>query len=391
VDYIYMDHESEWEFYFTPRRDTDVHLDHAYDAPGEYRVTFGAQTGTVSVCNWYIDAFFPHYAQRTWDAGLHDYVYTRAQRQDFFTQPMEQQAHFISLFQQEGYDVSALERTDAQLLEILRLDLKFCEPEASVLHSDDPMVKAALAAMEAEYGLTLEMLDACAYTATWSPMQRGTRDLCFAYNYNIESAMYDSGALSQHTGQLFSYVSRLGLYMVSLDPQSGAVVSTTRVDRGPQAVQALDESLLLGRRSWTADDLPLFFALLEEIGARTAEAAAQGHDIAYLEALTDTLMREAGGDPDIYSRQLPEAMAVPEADALAAARRAALIASGMEEAAFDAYYDEPFVHVVSGGVYYILIYTKTVDAEGGDNHVYQVQVNGETGDVTRIEYTDGVG
>ena len=113
--------------------------------------------------------------------------------------------------------------------------------------------------------------------------------------------------------------------------------------------------------------------------------------VGYVEALTDTLMREAGGDPEIYTDELPQAMAVSEADALAAARRAAIIASGMTEAEFDAYYNAPFVHTASGGVYYIFIYTKTVDTEGGDNHVYQVQVNGETGDVTSIEYTDGVG
>ena len=53
TDYVYMENESEWEFYFTPRRDTDIMLDHDIPAEGEYRVAIGAQSGHVLSWHWY--------------------------------------------------------------------------------------------------------------------------------------------------------------------------------------------------------------------------------------------------------------------------------------------------------------------------------------------------
>lgn len=53
TDYVYMENESEWEFYFTPRRDTDILLDHEIPAGGEYRVVIGAQSGHVLSFHWY--------------------------------------------------------------------------------------------------------------------------------------------------------------------------------------------------------------------------------------------------------------------------------------------------------------------------------------------------
>lgn len=53
TDYVYMENESEWEFYFTPRRDTDIMLDHEIPAEGEYRVVIGAQSRQVISFHWY--------------------------------------------------------------------------------------------------------------------------------------------------------------------------------------------------------------------------------------------------------------------------------------------------------------------------------------------------
>lgn len=53
MDYVYMDNESEWEFYFTPRRDTDILLDHDIPAEGEYRVVIGANSGRTLSFHWY--------------------------------------------------------------------------------------------------------------------------------------------------------------------------------------------------------------------------------------------------------------------------------------------------------------------------------------------------
>lgn len=58
TDYVYMDNESEWEFYFTPRRDTDIMLDHDIPAEGEYRVAIGAQSGQVISFHWYSNINF---------------------------------------------------------------------------------------------------------------------------------------------------------------------------------------------------------------------------------------------------------------------------------------------------------------------------------------------
>jgi len=144
VDYIYMDHESEWEFYFTPRRDTDIHLDHSYDAPGEYRVVFGARTGTVEYVNWYLDGFFPHYALRTWEAGKYEYVYQKALGKAFYEQSVENQQAFERRFEEKGYDTAPIKRTDEELLAAIGTELMFAEPAENLLSSGDAQVEAAL-------------------------------------------------------------------------------------------------------------------------------------------------------------------------------------------------------------------------------------------------------
>lgn len=75
------------------------------------------------------------------------------------------------------------------------------------------------------------------------------------------------------------------------------------------------------------------------------------------------------------------------------AESAALAASGMEDEAFSTYYSPAIIHhfVQPWGVCVAFIYARTVDTPGGDNHVYQVQVDYTTGEVVKLEYTDGVG
>lgn len=53
LDHVYGKQESEWEFYFTPLRDTDIMLDHALPAGGEYLAVFGARSGRTITCGWY--------------------------------------------------------------------------------------------------------------------------------------------------------------------------------------------------------------------------------------------------------------------------------------------------------------------------------------------------
>ena len=203
---------------------------------------------------------------------------------------------------QAGYDVSELERTDAELLSAMSTELAFAEPSENLLFSADPAVHTALAALEQQTGLTKEILDRCAYAALPSPMQRGTNDICFSYNYNIESGRYDTGGLGSYEGRLFSYVSRLGLYMVKLDPVTGKALDVIHAPRSKQAVQALDETLLLGRLEWTAADLPEWEDALRRLRALDELAANSAQpDHMQLEAEAHTIMREIGGDPEIYN------------------------------------------------------------------------------------------
>ena len=52
IDYVYMENESEWEFYFTPLRDADIMLDHDLPDGGEYRMVIGAQSGHTLDWHW---------------------------------------------------------------------------------------------------------------------------------------------------------------------------------------------------------------------------------------------------------------------------------------------------------------------------------------------------
>lgn len=389
-DYVYMEDESEWSFYITPRTNVNIDLDHTYDGQGEYRVEFKSPSGEVTLCNWYIDDFWS-YAQRTWDAGKRDVVYEQFKRPTFYHQTLERQAHFTQLLLEAGYDVGAATDTGEALLKGMELDLLFCEPEKSVLLSDDANVKTALTAMEREYGLTRDMLEKHAFTATYSPMQTGTTDICFAYNYNIEADMYDAGELDQWTGRLFSYVSRLGTFMVCLDAQTGGVVGTVHSKRTPAAEQALDSSLLLGRRDWIAADLPEYDALLSQIRAEIDRAVEDGASIETLEAITHTLLRDAGGDPELYAARLDGDMPVTPETAAETGRKAALEASGMTREAFDDYYQNGDPRFDGSKEYTVYIYSYTADQPGGDNRVYQVRVDATTGDVLEVLFTDGVG
>lgn len=301
IDHIYRDHESEWEFYFTPRTHTDIELDHDYEGQGEYRVTFGAQTGTVEYVNWYIDQFFPDYAQRTWDAGYQQYVYDRAGRQDFFTQPVEQQAHFITLFEQAGFDTSALKRTDEELLQLLELDLLFSEPEENLLSSDDALVQTALTALEKSTGLTRAFLQKYSFCALYSPMQRETTDICIAYNYNDESEKYRTGELNHYNGLLYSYATRIGIYMVCIDPATGEAVRVAHLPRKTVG-DAPEGDLLLQRADWTAADAAEFDDAFTRLTALVAPMLDTDQpDEPALHVAADTFMRSIGGDEKLYS------------------------------------------------------------------------------------------
>lgn len=292
----YMDRSSEWQFYFTARRDEDLNEDHYFPAPGEYRVYIDSPSGEVTFCNWYNDEFWPVYAKRTWDAGKRDYVYEQAKKADFLRQSREDQAAFVVLFAGAGYDVSGFDRSAEELLRAMELELNTMDMEKDLMNSGDALVSLALSEMEKRYGLSKADLENCCYIACMSIYPAETKDICFAYNWNIEYEM--SLAECENIG--ISYASRLGLYMIRIDPATLSVASTVHIPRTEAWEKADDPEKLLGRREWTHDDLPEFFRMQAELhdldeqyrtGLITRSAMLNARDL---------LMLFYGGDDTIY-------------------------------------------------------------------------------------------
>lgn len=259
----YQNEINEWEFYFTPLRNSSIDEDHDYIMSGEYRVRIASPSGKVTLCNWYIDDFFPDYARRTWAAGKQDYVFSRAKSLQFFEQNAEDQAYFISLFEEAGYDSSEIMLSNELVISNLAVKLAFAESESNILHTDSPEVRVAIAAMEDASGLTKEQLERYCFILTPSPISSDTIDLCFSFNYNIqEERMLASPNQYEHVA--LNHMSRLGFYMISLDPDTHEVVKVLHGNRTYKVEETDDNSPLLGRSQWDKNDMPEFTEFWEE-------------------------------------------------------------------------------------------------------------------------------
>lgn len=388
MDYVYMENESDWEFYFTPRRDTDIDLDHRYDGEGEYRVTFGAQSGRVEYCNWYIADLFPFYAQRAWDAGKHDYIFQCAKRTDFYEQPPEDQQHFLQLFEEAGYDTETLKPTDEELFDRMHLNLLFADLNSDLFDSEDPQVKAVLAAVEKEYGLSPELLRKYGFSISRLPLQRATADYAVHYNYNRESALYAAGELDDFTGGLFGYASRLGMFMVSLDSETGEAVKVTRLAEKLVPGRQMDESLLLGRREWNAEDLRQFDEAFEQMKA--VMQAALPATWQELEGVADSFMRSIGGDPDLYTgnREADMPVSAEEAEAIAFAASCERVGRSAED--FQAYYEPGTANFDGENRYYVHYAPRNWRTNEAEESITAV-VDATTGEVKEISLTNGFG
>ena len=75
------------------------------------------------------------------------------------------------------------------------------------------------------------------------------------------------------------------------------------------------------------------------------------------------------------------------------ATEAAMAHAGMDQEAFESKFTDGYVHHYNRDTTtcLVLIYTHTADQPDGDSHVYQGIVNYQTGEVVKLEYTDGVG
>lgn len=385
------DYSASWRFYFTPIKDMDIDEGHDTPPQGEYRVYLDSPSGEVTFVNWYNDNFWA-YAQRTWDAGKHDEVYARAQRSGFYSQTTEQQEHFLTLMKDAGYDVSAIASGAALWDDVyFRLDLNFGDETRAVDPADDPIIAAAWKAIEDAYGLDGALMRQYAYISFYSPMNTGATDVYIAYNYNVEWAMMGRGELSYWQDLLFTYVTRLGYYLVRFDPATGEVIATAHRDRDDEAQAVWDDSSLLGRRQWGAEDLIAFDAAFRKRTETMQAAQDRMLRLDELELISDELMREIGGDPTLYdSRREQEGdigLEAGHAIATEAARQAALAEEGLTAEAFDAEYSlDEGRYDPTRGVYEYWFYSNRQD-----EYEYYVTVDASTGEVKDAKVVYGLG
>ena len=314
---IYETDYSKWEFYFTPRKNVNIDEDHSYDPPGEYRVEIQSPSGEVTMCNWYIDAFWPEYAMRTWNAGKYDYVWSEAVRGKggFFQQSAADQDLFRKLFQEKGYDVSSLDRTDEEKLASVSLEIMFSDPSLNLLNSGDPVIEAAIACMDEQFGMDKAFMNKAAFCAIRSPLGSDTVDICFSYNYEIGTKRINDGEWGYGVSLLGNYNSRFGIYMVCLDSDSLAVVRIVHCLKNPETEASAE--LLLERKNWAPSDIYTFINLMDELQQLDDQYYVLGTITEEdLQIQCDVVMRQYGGSKDRYPREPLHTEDIAEEEAL---------------------------------------------------------------------------
>ena len=301
----YRDEPPEWRFYFTPRTGENIDEDHFCPGPGEYRVYIQSPNGEVTFCHWYNDDFWPEYALRAWNAGKRDYVFAEAKNGlgGFARMGREQQEKFLQLFRDAGYDVSAFDHTAAEELAAMEYAIRTAPASDNLLsghEADAKYVASALNAMESVYGLSREMLEKCCFAAVHPAGERETFDLCFAHNIRVEEKKINSGIIGNYECYAVNYAKRLGLFRVSMDKETAEVTGTIHIPIPDVSEKCYDTGTLLGRRDWSAADIPEYLALREK--ARAIDEAVSVGNMTNEEAVPaiDLLMLAYGGDPDIY-------------------------------------------------------------------------------------------
>ena len=216
-----------------------------------------------------------------------------------------------------------------------------------------------------------------AYVATYSPLETGTTDICINYNFEVE-ALWQEDRIGYWDCLLFSYARRLGLFMVQMDKESGQVVNTDHVyDDDAKSNVA---GTLLGKARWTAEDFAAFDEAYTRRKAAMDAAVADGRSLMELEILSDRLMRDIGGDPELYDSLPEEDTDIGLENGWPAAWMAAAKAADMEEEAFRAAYQ-------AGECSYCLDRTYEYYFWGGSDTGYRVVLDAATGDVVSAEPT----
>ena len=278
---------SKWEIYFSSR--TDVNLDSMhteYGPYGEYRVYINAETAEINYCNWYCSNFWTH-AQRLWDAGKYELVYSRSKSGDFYSQTQEMQHYWHHLLSEKGYDVLPEDEKRFRLLRGAYLDLEFC-PLDRIADNSNPQVAAAWQVIEDIYGYDPDLLRNFAYVATRGIWDTSTDDICIHYSYELEWSMMETGFLDNYSDIHFSRVDRCGMFMVSFAPGTTSVTALARV-MIPDVERSvpITEGALLRRTVWTPSDLAEFSAAFQVLdrGVRRMRAAGMDNEAIHMAVL----------------------------------------------------------------------------------------------------------
>lgn len=298
------DYPSEWEIYYSSRTDVELDLDYTdYGPTGEYRVFINAETKEVTGCIWYTNDFWSR-AQTVWDCGSYDEVYWHSRQTDFYEQPIERQDYWRSMLEAQGYEVVAEDEKLHALLLRASTSLMFT-PVEQIADNSLPQVAAAWAALENACGLNPELLRKYAYVATVPTWETGTEDVCIHYDFELEFAWLEEGLIDDHCDQMFSYVKKLGLFMVSFEPGTTEVKAITHVKNSEDAWPRLvTEGELLARSDWTAEDLLAFDEAYTELEKAIARMHRAGADVGEMGLVRDAVMRALGGDPALYDNVL---------------------------------------------------------------------------------------
>lgn len=298
------DYPSDWEVFFSSRTDVELDLDHTdYGPTGEYLVRINAETKEIDTCIWYTNDFWSR-AQAVWDCGSYDEVYWQYKQTDFYGQSIEQQTYWRDMLKKHGYEVVPEDEKLHALLLRASTPLQFT-PVEQIADNSLPQVAAAWAALENAYGLEAGLMQKYAYVATVPSWKTGTEDVCIHYDFELEFAWLEEGLIDDHCDQMFSYVKKLGLFMVSFEPGTTEVKAITHVKNSEDAWPWLvTEGELLARSDWTAEDLLAFDEAYTELEKAIARMHRAGADVGEMGLVRDAVMRALGGDPELYDNIL---------------------------------------------------------------------------------------
>ncbi len=290
------EYPSNWDILFSSR--TGVHLleedTEDYGPYGQYGVYINAETREVTFCHWYTSEFWAQ-AQRIWDCGSYDVVYTQYGRPAFRSLPQEEQARWTELLAGQGYEVIPEEETLHRLLRAAATNLQFCDM-MDCADPADPQVIAAWEALETQLGFDAAMLQKYAYVATRPAWQTGTDNVCIHYSHNKETAMMDAGYLDNMSAYIYGYANHFGLYMVSFEPGTTEVAAITHVTRSENVQKsAVTSGPLLSRTDWTAEDLPAFDEAFRTLDRAVQRMRAAGLEVDEIRPIVSAWLETLGG------------------------------------------------------------------------------------------------